>query len=275
MERDCWAGLKYEEEKINLKEEWRDIKDYEGTYKVSNTGKIKSLDRYIDYSNGKTYFYKGIFLKPQKHPAGYLQVGLSLNGETNSLLIHRLVAEAFIENPNNLPEVNHKDENKKNNFINNLEWCTEIYNSNYGTKGQRISDKNSLTTYQYSLNGELITIYKSTLEAQRITGSDRVSIQQCCTNSLKTSNGFVWSYKELSQEEVINIVKSKKWDNKPKEILQIDNNGIVINQYSSLHDIKRKTGFDSSYISNCCRNKCNKAYGYKWVYKDKYLEACI
>ena len=257
-------------------EKWKDIKEFEGLYQISDKGNVKSLERYIVMKNGKSRFYPEKILKHGKNNRGYHKVELyTLDSKKTTHLIARLVAEAFIENPNNLPEVNHKDENKKNNFINNLEWCTEIYNSNYGTKGQRISDKNSLTTYQYSLNGELITIYKSTLEAQRITGFDRVSIQQCCTNSLKTSNGFVWSYKELSQEEVINIVKSKKWDNKPKEILQIDNNGIVINQYSSLHDIKRKTGFDSSYISNCCRNKCNKAYGYKWVYKDKYLEACI
>jgi len=250
-----------------LIEEWRDVIGYKNYYQVSNTGRVRSLDRYITYSNGRVYFYKSKLLKPQKHPMGYLQVGLSYNAITTSLLIHRLVAEAFLENPNNLPEVNHKDENKINDYVDNLEWCTEEYNANYGTKSDRISDKNSKTTFQYSFNGDLIATYKSNIEAMKITGFDRVSIQQCCTKKLLTSNGFIWSYEELSVKQVQNIFKNKKWDLTPKIILQLDKEGNLIDKYLSLGDIKRKTGFDQSYISNCCRGIYKKAYGFNWTYE--------
>ena len=103
----------------------------------------------------------------------------------------------------------------------------------------------------------------------KITGFDRVSIQQCCTNKLLTSNGFIWSYDELSAEQINNILKNKKWDLTPKIILQLDKEGNLVHKYISLGDVNRKTGFDQSYISNCCRGKCKNAYGYNWVYEDK------
>lgn len=113
-------------------EEWKDIKGYEGKYQVSSCGRVKSL------SNNKTR--KERILKPNIDNKGYKTVCLCMNGNVKRFLIHRLVAIAFIPNPNNCPIINHMDENSKNNHVSNLEWCTYKYNNNYGTKPKRMSE---------------------------------------------------------------------------------------------------------------------------------------
>ena len=110
-------------------ERWLPINGYEGLYEVSSNGNIKS-------------FKKGVFLKPETLPFGYLRVCLTKNKNSRHFMIHRLVAEAFIPNPDNLPFVNHKDENKTNNCVENLEWCDSKYNNNYGTKVERMINTN-------------------------------------------------------------------------------------------------------------------------------------
>ena len=119
-----------------IEEIWRPVVGYEGLYEVSNTGQVRSLDRYV--KNNHSYrLHKGKVLSLLKNEYGYIQVVLSCNGKHNTITVHRLVAQAFILNPNNLPEVNHKDEDKTNNSVENLEWCTAKYNSNYGTRNIR------------------------------------------------------------------------------------------------------------------------------------------
>ena len=104
---------------------WKDVKGYESLYQVSNLGRIRSIKN-------------GIKIKKQyERPNGYMQVCLCQNGKITTYKTHRLVAEAFIPNINNLPEVNHKDENKINNCVDNLEWCTSSYNKNYGTRNTK------------------------------------------------------------------------------------------------------------------------------------------
>lgn len=117
-------------------EEWKDIPGYEGLYQVSNTGKIKGLPR-VTMQN---QILKERILIPGVINNGYLQITLHKNGEHKNFLVHRLVANAFIPNPKNLPEVNHKDEDKANCNADNLEWCTRKYNLNYGTRNQRSAE---------------------------------------------------------------------------------------------------------------------------------------
>ncbi len=127
-----------------MEEIWRDIAGYEGLYQVSNLGRVKSLERTTKRFNGfKVCEYKdgNKILKQSKNYKGYLFVGLCKNGKEKKYKVHRLVAEAFIDNPNNLPQVNHKNENKECNISNNLEWCTNKYNCNYGTRNERIYKK--------------------------------------------------------------------------------------------------------------------------------------
>ena len=122
-------------------EEWREIKGYEGLYEVSNLGRVRRLDGIVntDIKNVSKRFLKGRILKPSTNSNGYYRVILSKDSKTKMHFIHRLVAVAFLPNPDNLPCVNHKDENPKNNSVWNLEWCTQKYNMNYGTVRERMS----------------------------------------------------------------------------------------------------------------------------------------
>ena len=113
-----------------MDEEWRDIQGYEGHYQVSNLGKVRSVKR------------EPFVLKGDLQQNGYRRVYLWLNGRKKNLLVHRLVAETFIENPDEYTDVNHLDEDKTNNHVDNLEWCTHLYNMNYGAVKKKIGDAN-------------------------------------------------------------------------------------------------------------------------------------
>lgn len=114
-----------------MEEIFKDIPGYEGLYQISNLGNVKSL--HYNKSN------RQVILKPRLNKKGYCRVGLHSKGESKDFFIHRLVAESFIPNPNNLSDVNHKDENKQNNCVNNLEWLSHRDNMNYGTIKERIA----------------------------------------------------------------------------------------------------------------------------------------
>lgn len=155
-----------------MKEIWKPIKGFEGYYEVSTNGRVRSVDRIIHYSNGKVVYYQGKIIS-QSNRVGYLRVDLNKDGKHKSYNVHRLVAEAFLENPNNLQCVNHKDENKQNNNINNLEWCSSSYNNSYGTRLKRLSKsltnnpKKSRPIHLWC-NGEFVGIFPSMREAQRL-----------------------------------------------------------------------------------------------------------
>ena len=173
---------------------WKDIKGYEGKYQVSNYGRVKSLN-YRHTGNEK-------LLKPILQTDGYLYV--SLCKPLKRFSIHRLVAEAFIQNPDNLPEVNHKDENPTNNHVDNLEWCTNKYNINYGSRNKRVSESLSKKVYQYTLDGELVKEWKSTAECGR-NGFQQQNIVRCCKGGFIRNNkwvnvnqhrGYKWTYEK-------------------------------------------------------------------------------
>ena len=131
---------------------WRPIVGYEGLYEVSSYGRVRSLDRYV---KGKSYrLHKGKVLSPGKNSRGYLSAVLSYNGKHKAITVHRLVAEAFLPNPDNLPEVNHKDEDKTNNRVENLEWCNHKYNMNYGTRNIRAKETAIKNGYYTGLSKE-------------------------------------------------------------------------------------------------------------------------
>ena len=140
---------------IMKKEYWKPVVGYEGLYEVSNWGRVKSIKRIVKSPRG----YRTVCertLKPTKDSHGYLCVSLYKEGKMKFVKIHRLVAEAFLDNPDNLPQINHKDEDKTNNHVNNLEWCDAKYNSNYGTRTERLSKsqingKRSKIVIQYNL----------------------------------------------------------------------------------------------------------------------------
>jgi hypothetical protein len=177
-----------------LNEEWKDIAGYEGIYQVSNTGRVRSLDRKIMHSDGKPYTVKGRILKLFTNRYKYLCADLSVDNKKLSARAHRLVAAAFIDNPYNLPCVNHKDENKANNTVDNLEWCTIQYNNTYGNYSRFGPERKAKKVSQFSKDGELIKTYVSQAEAQRSTGLSSSSIGVCCSGKRKTYGGYVWKY---------------------------------------------------------------------------------
>ena len=164
---------------------------YEGLYQVSNFGNILSLN----YRNTG----RAELMNPWEDKDGYLKIGLRKNRKTDFILVHRLVAQTFLPNPDNYPQVNHKDENKANNRVENLEWCDGKYNHNYGTINQRISKANtngklSKPVLQLSLTGELIREYPSANECGR-NGFERSGVIRCCNGKQKTHKGFKFMYK--------------------------------------------------------------------------------
>ena len=182
----------------NEKEEiWKDIKGYEGRYLVSNRGRVKSLERIVIRKNGRKFSIKERILKPFTNHSGYLVVILSGgNGKNKTFLVHRLVCKAFHENPKSKPCVNHIDENKANNVVSNLEWCTYEENNNYGTRTARIAKTQSKPVGQYTLDGELVKIWQSTSDVQRQLGFSQAHISKVARGKRKTAYGYVWKYVE-------------------------------------------------------------------------------
>ena len=168
-------------------EHWKLIAGYDGLYEVSDLGRVKSLN----YNRTGTEK----ILKPGKTHDGYLQVGLCKDGQRKMLKVHRLVADAFIQNPNNLATVNHKDEVKTNNVASNLEWMSIKDNLNYGTHNKRVAESLSKQVQMFDKStGELLASFPSTCEAERVTGIAQSNICSCCKGKLKSAGGYIWRY---------------------------------------------------------------------------------
>ena len=179
------------------KEYWRPILNYEGLYEVSNFGRVKSFDTYRKGKNGSIRICRGRILKPYTNKDGYLCVVLSKNNKHKTYKVHRLVAEAFLPNPDNLPQVNHRDENKQNNNVENLEFCDCKYNINFGTAIARRAIKQLKPILQYTLDGEFVREWASAKQAEREGGFRSECICMCCKGKIKTHKGFIFLYKNV------------------------------------------------------------------------------
>lgn len=185
---------------------WRDIIGYEGIYQISNLGNVKRIGTYSNQT-GKEWISNRI-LKPAIKSNGYMFVGLSKNGKVSSKHIHRLVAEAFVSNPDNKPTVNHKDGNKSNNTVDNLEWVTYLENNIHSIKVLKRDTKNSSDSkpvLQFDKEGNFIREYPSMREAQRQTNI--IGIDKVCSGVKyrKTAGGYVWKYKDDYNKSVETI----------------------------------------------------------------------
>lgn len=169
-----------------MNEIWKNIVGYEGLYQVSNLGNVKSLNY---RRTGKERI-----LKPGNYKEGYLYVILCKNRKLKHFTIHRLVAQAFLENPDHKSDVNHKDENKTNNCVNNLEWMSRKENINFGTHNQRMAKSLSKSVLQFTKNGEFVKEWPSVMQIQRELGFSSGNISQCCNEKIKTSYGYVWKF---------------------------------------------------------------------------------
>lgn len=163
-------------------EQFRIINKYYN-YLVSNYGRIKNIKR-------------DKILKLDKNPDGYYRVDLYCNGVKSHQKVHRLVANAFIKNPLNLDCVNHKDENKENNRIDNLEFCDYRYNINYGSRNKKVSKALSKKIFQLDSSGEIIKVWDSIISIEKELNISRCNIWRCCNGLNKTINGFMFKYAE-------------------------------------------------------------------------------
>lgn len=185
------------------KEIWKDIKGYEGLYQISNLGRVKSLKRKVYAGRNKERWQNGKILSNNKNNGkGYKVVALNKNGISKNKYIHRLVAETFLENPNNYKYVNHKDENISNNCLDNLEFCTAQYNCTYnnvhikrGLKN-RNNIQNSKKICQLDENGNIIKIFPSISEASRCFNVSSQAISDCLRKIQNHSAGYKWEYAE-------------------------------------------------------------------------------
>lgn len=197
-----------------MKEIWKDVVGYEGYYQISSFGNVRSVDRYINSSYNSTIFRKGAVMKQQQSKKGYMTVHLSKNGISKRLPVHRLVAKAFIPNPDDLPQVNHKDTDKTNNKVLNLEWITNCDNVKHAIKNGciNITDKKREASrqtvkiamehrkkgvIQFDKKGNMINKFESVSDATRKTNINTSNIVACCKGKLKQAGGFIWSYENI------------------------------------------------------------------------------
>lgn len=180
---------------IKGQEQWKDIKGFEGRYQVSNLGRVRSVDHYANISNGNKRFVKGRILKQWKNCNGYMCIKMWNNVKRKNFVVHRLVAMAFIENPNRLPDINHKDEVKQNNVVTNLEWCSHSYNALYGSCQDRLRKYKQKKVNMIDKNtNTILKTFNSMKIAGKEMGIHKEQISSVCRGLRKTAGGYFWRY---------------------------------------------------------------------------------
>lgn len=195
-----------EKDSIDITAEvWKDIAGYEGLYQVSNMGRVRSFSREVKCCGGHSRITRSHILHGYINGSGYYEVALCNSEGQSHRRVHELVAKAFIPNPTHLPVINHIDEDKANNKVNNLEWCTTAYNNAYGTRNFRIGETLKLTrtgrpVIQLSLDDCFLKEYRTIRLAARENHVQPSNIHKACDGTIKQTGGFKWRYKEEIKE---------------------------------------------------------------------------
>lgn len=259
----------------NLKnEEWRDVCGFEGYYQVSNYGRVKGLERNVPSIDGRVVHIKPRILFCCLNSHGYYSVNLTMYNKHYSKEVHRMVALAFIPNIDNLEQVNHRDENKTNNCVYNLEWCTRSYNALYGTTQERISQsrKNNPNigkdVLQFTAKGVFVAEYRSISEASKSVGVDASNITRAIEGYKFLAGGFVWIEKTLNYKQIleskIKILQSCK--RKEIAVIQMDLDGTFIQRYKNAEVAARDLGIGGRAIRDCCYGKKKTYKGFRFEY---------
>lgn len=207
------------------KEIWKPILGYEGIYEVSSFGRIKSLKRRSKEDKNE----RGLILKQKKTKAGYYIISLHNQGKEKFFFVHRLVAQAFIPNPENLPIINHIDENKSNNCVENLEWCDQCYNINYGTCIERAT-KTRIANYEKNKPS-----YQRAVEKLKATGH----------------------YKRCREKSLLARIR---------RVARTTYDGCILETFDSIQSASDKYHIHHSNIIACCNGKRRLAGGFRWIY---------
>ncbi|HWR30605.1 MAG TPA: NUMOD4 domain-containing protein [Negativicutes bacterium] len=229
---------------------WKDIKGYEGLYQVSNLGNVRSLKNCIVLVGAKNTQYK--------------TVSLCRNGVCVTNFRHRLVAEAFIPNLLNKRQVNHKDGNKHNNNVENLEWVTHKENMKHAYENNMRDFKEARPVLQYDLSGDLVNEYKTIHDAEK-AGFNHSHIISCCVGRRNEHGGYVWIYKEDVGTIEKRIYRANHKLTIGKPVVQMDLDGNEIAKFNSATE-PEGCGFLHAKIIACCRGQRNTHGGYKWKY---------
>lgn len=237
-----------------MKEIWKDIEGYEGLYQVSNLGRVKSLK-------------SKRFLKLSVNEKGYLRCHLSKCGGSKHWRVHRLVAQAFISNQDNKPEINHIDGDKSNNCVTNLEWVTSSENHIHSyVVGLR--KRSFASVLQYDLSGNFIQEFSSIVEAAQGIGKPglRSAVSKCCRGYRKKAGGFIWRFRK---GEILKHIEVDLESNVEHPVLQYDLDGNYIREFNSVTEAAQGVGKPTvrSCITKCCLGKRKSSQGYLWKYK--------
>lgn len=185
--------------------EWRSVADYYGIYEVSSNGDVRSVDRKCIAKNGVVKTIRGKIMKQTITKKGYLVVNLHYNGISRVVPVHILVAEAFIENSNNYPMVNHIDGNKQNNSVSNLEWCSYSHNNIHALQ-HNLRSPRGVPIMQRTFDGILVDTFDSAYEAARKLSISANAIIKCANHKTKSAGGFVWQKWEEFSEDLTTIL---------------------------------------------------------------------
>lgn len=261
---------------------WKPIKGYEGYYEISNLGRVKSIERFV--KQGKLNRHVSEKLKSESiNPYGYPTVTLCKDRRSRSYPIHRLIAEAFIPNPENKPQVDHINTNRKDYSLSNLRWVTSKENSNnektlahcqQNTYTKEVSQRSNftkklrktktapITVYQYSKDGNFIKEYQSSNDACRQTGISASAIRRVINDNTQSAGGYLWTSK---------LVDNIKYEHRPnslsKHVLQFDKDGNFIKEWKSMNEAAKELGIYPANIYRSIKSN-SKPRKYKFKFKE-------